>query len=565
MKILIILIFYAAIAYAQEITQQEKLNSLYNQITSLSQYNETELTSSKPIKCGFELYSQVKTHLSNFTSSQQEKLLKILQRPDLQTSILSPSGHYRIHFDTTGTNAPHYDNLTVWQSVDSIAAAADSAYNFEVGYLGYPPAPPDFGAGGDNSYDIYIMNLQGSEYGYTEPDELIPSSDSMYTAFTVIDNAYLASYNFATTGLNGAKVTVAHEYHHGIQIGNYILRYDLDAFFYELTSVSMETFVFPSIPDYYNYLPSYFNNPTPAFGNSNGDDGIEEYALAIWNIFLKQQFGYDIIKKQWELMPKMRALYAIDGGLKEYGSSFKKEFAIFSSWLYFTNYRTIPGKYFPAAANYPVLKPVSTISFDSPQKIVSISAFPTSQNFIRFANPTNNDTLSVIISSSNLQEGVNNLTSTTSFNYNLYSSPQTGNSSISGQYYSNYTVTDQSNWAETDILNNEVVRTDTSSPNVIANINYAYPNPFYYSRSSEIEIPVKANIQDQVYLNIYSISMNLVYSGSLYATQGRAQNIVVEWVNPKRNNGANLATGVYIYFTKDGSNTTTGKIAIFNE
>jgi hypothetical protein len=561
MKIFIIVLLGAAVSYSQETAQRERLNVLYNEITWLSQNNLTELTPGKPIKCGFELYSQVKTHINSFTPSQQKKLLKILQRPSLQTSILSPSGHFRIHFDTTGANAPEYDNLSVQQSVDSVAAAADYAYNFEVSHLGYPPAPPDFGAGGDNSYDIYIMNSGGSEYGYTEPDELISAADSTYTAFTVIDNAYLAKY-FPTTGLNGAKVTVAHEYHHGIQIGNYILRYNLDAFFYELTSVSMETFVYPGIPDYYNYLPYYFEDPIFAFGCIDCSGSEQEYALAIWNIFMKQRFGYDIIKKQWQLMPKERALYAIDGGLKEYGSSFKKEFTIFSSWLYFTNYRYVPEKYFPAAANYPILKPTSTISFDSQSKTVSMNAYPTSQNFIRFVNPNNNDTLSIIIINSNTQQGVNNLNSTTSFKYDLYDNPQAGSSRITDQYYSAFNSGSLNDWAETDILNNQIERIDTTSPGVIADVNYAYPNPFYYGKDLKIDIPAKANIQDNVYVNVYSVSMNLVYSGNLSATQGPAQNIVVEWTNPRENNGAKLASGIYIYFTKDGNNTTTGKIAI---
>ena len=65
---------------------------------------------------------------------------------------------------------------------------------------------------------------------------------------------------FLTKGINAARVTVAHEFHHAIQLGNYSYR-DSDLFFYELTSTSMEEFVFNSVNDYYNYLTDYFYFP----------------------------------------------------------------------------------------------------------------------------------------------------------------------------------------------------------------------------------------------------------------------------------------------------------------
>lgn len=572
-KLLFIFVIVVSVSYSQELTKQEKLSSLYGQLISFSKVNESLPSNAKPQKCGFGLFSQIKANYNNYSSSQQAVIAKILQRPSTQTSILSPSGHFRIHFDTTGTNAPHYNSLSVQASVDSIIQAADSAYNFEVNYLGYPPPPPDFNAGGDNSYDIYIQNLSGSYYGYTEPDQLISATDSTYTAYMVIDNAYSPAYNFATTGLNGAKVTIAHEFHHGIQIGNYTYRYDTDGFFYELTSVSMEAFVYPSIHDYYNYLPAYFNDPSNAFGCINCAGGDQEYALGIWNIFLQQRYrydghnGYDIIKKQWELMPKMRAMNAINAGLNEVGSSFKKEFTKFSAWLYFTNKRSISGKYFPDAKNYPLLKPIQTITFNSSYNSpLSVASYPTAQNFIMFINSGNNDSLAVFITNNDLKSGVDNLHSTTQFTYNLYDYYQPGTNNLNGKYYSQLVVQNSYIWGETEILNGEVVHQDTTSPVIAGNINYAYPNPFRYGTSKGIiNIPVNAKLSDPVYVNIYSVSMHLVYSGNLPATPGPAGNIVVKWIDPRGNNGTKLASGVYIYLTKDGDNTTSGKIVIFNE
>ncbi len=61
----------------------------------------------------------------------------------------------------TNNDLLHYSvNDLIKIYIDSVAIAADSAYNFEVNYLGYPPPPPDNGVGGDDKYDIYIENIR---------------------------------------------------------------------------------------------------------------------------------------------------------------------------------------------------------------------------------------------------------------------------------------------------------------------------------------------------------------------------------------------------------------------
>ena len=55
----------------------------------------------------------------------------------------------------------------------------------------------------------------------------------------MIDNDFTSYFS---SGINGARVTVAHEFHHSIQGGNYIFRPE-DTFFYEITSTAMEEFV----------------------------------------------------------------------------------------------------------------------------------------------------------------------------------------------------------------------------------------------------------------------------------------------------------------------------------
>ncbi|MHA2101084.1 MAG: MXAN_6640 family putative metalloprotease, partial [Candidatus Kariarchaeaceae archaeon] len=256
-------------------------------------------------KCGLGLVASLVLNFERLTEEQQLILKPLLQRPTTDVSFVTPNGFFRVHYDTIGFNAPGYD-------LNLLADALDSTYRFEIDFLGYnippgdsavnPDQPPgDYG--GDNRYDLYIGNLGSGTYGYTRFDELeVEPGSGRFTSYMHIHNSFAGFYS---TGINGARVTVAHEFHHAIQGGNYIFRID-DSYFYEITSTAMEEFVFDDVNDYYAYITSYFNNPETALPSTSG------YNTATWNIFLQQHFDdYDIIKRQWELMPSTRAMNAI--------------------------------------------------------------------------------------------------------------------------------------------------------------------------------------------------------------------------------------------------------------
>ena len=334
-KSIIIFLFLLSLTIKAQNLNSVQLDSLYNQFLQVRSHTAAvhhagiQSINIPHIKCGFGIVSSIRSNFSHFTPAQRLRLKSLLDRPVTDTSIVSPGGFFRVHF--TKADTPNYIpddiRMTITSSsemqllqkeyLDSLTIALDSAYNFEINYLGYPPPPSDNGTGGDNKYDIYISSL-GNEYGETDPDSEVEPGSGTFTSYMLINGDYSG---FFTNGINAARVTVAHEFHHSIQIGNYIYRYDLDGFFYELTSVSMEHFVYPTIRDYLQYLPSYFYNTQNSLG-LNGT--LQEYALAIWNIFLKDNFGFDIIKKQWQLMPQLRALQAIANSFTDYNTSFRK-------------------------------------------------------------------------------------------------------------------------------------------------------------------------------------------------------------------------------------------------
>jgi len=497
-------------------------------------------------KCGLFLINFVKQNTELFTAQQQQLFKTLSGRPTLPLSIISPSGKFRIHYDTTITAKPKYiSSMSIEENLSMAAMAIDSVYNFEVNYLGYPSPPTDNGMGGDNLYDIYIINLGGGLYGYTESEDDL--GGQKYTSFMVIDNDYAGYYSI---GINGARVTLAHEFHHSIQMGNYILRFD-DTFFYEITSTSMEEFVYDDVNDYYAYMSSYFQNPQKAFAENDG------YNLAIWNLYLKENFGFNLLKRQWELMPSQRAMNAISASIAEVGSSFKLELNRFGVWTHYTKHRAIPGKYFEEGSSYPLVRPLSTIAFTSPDKVVTINSKATANNFIHFSNQSNNDTLFVLVTNGDVVSAGINISQIFPCTLYVYDQNIEGTIQITDKFYAKLETEKPSLWL-------------ISGEHQGSSISYPFPQPFSYSVNYQqgpvIIIPTTGYDKGSVDFYIYSSAMNLIYSIENYQpilsriTGGYS----INW-NVLDNQKRKLASGVYIYVIKSGDNIEKGKLVILHD
>jgi hypothetical protein len=546
----LVILFLLSTSNAQQLSNRV-LDSLYYSVLSIRRPNlltgriQTYNIDTAHKKSATGLFNAVRINLTLFNKQQRNILQSILDRPATDTSIVSPDGFFRIHYNTTGNDIPTYNAY-------DFALACDSVYDVEVTNFGYSPPPSDNRAGGDNKFDVYLQNIASSTYSYTEPETQI-GADSTYTSFIVINTDFT---DFYTHGINAAKVSMAHEFAHAIHIGNYVNRYfSGDEFFYELSATAMENFVFPYIKDYLQYLPAYFDNTQNSF---TINETLQEFALGIWNIYQKDRFGFGIIKKEWELMPRMRAMNAINTAIQEYGSSLGTELNTFGVWMYYTNYRTIPGQYFKDASYYPKVKSVSTLIFNSGMSI-HLAAQPVSNSFVTIINPSNNDTLVTIIANSDVDKAINNNTSFFNFNLNLYNYPETGTIKITDNYYTKFTADNNTVWTIADILNNSVVKTSqglngqTSSP---------FPSPFKYTTNAFLYIPINPENNSNVQFNVYTISMSLVYSSDQTIDSYNGQT-VIKW-NGRNSSNGELATGVYIYTIKSGSNIITGKIVIFN-
>ncbi|MEO8399049.1 MAG: hypothetical protein ABI550_04440 [Ignavibacteriaceae bacterium] len=317
----------------------------------------------------------------------------------------------------------------------------------------------------------------------------------------------------------------------------------------------MEEFVFNTVNDYYYYLPSYFNSPNKAFAQYDG------YELAIWNIFLQKKFGFEILKRQWELMVSNRAILAITNSILENGSTFGKELNEFGIWTYFTKYHSIKGKYFTEASKYPLIKPISKLDFIPPLKEVNINSSPTSNNLILFNNSNTLDTLGVIITNGDYVSGIDSISRTFPFQYILSNSSIDGGVQLDENYFSKLSTDKPIYWYSSEILNDQVLREGTI---VSGKIDFAFPSPFIYGKNSFIYFPVSVNNVTKVDLNIYTPGMELVFSKTENISNHGVAGKVIRW-DGRNNNKEKLSSGVYVYAIKSGDETTIGKLVIFNE
>lgn len=563
--LIIIFVAFTVVTSAQHFSATQ-LDSIYNLYTALRQITTTpalqkKIDSEPEIrKCGTGLVSQIKSNFNLFSVEQQTVLSKILQRPVLPNSFLSPRGFFRVHYTNSGTDAVQYD-------INQLAIALDSAYRYEVNFLGYPAPPSDGTAGGDGAYDVYVRNL-GNLYGQTSSENNV--STSRWTSYMEIDNDFAGFY---TQGINAARVTAAHEFHHSIQMGNYAPQTggsairNSDLFYYEITSTAMEEFVYDTINDYYAYMSSYFRYPDTPFPQNNG------YNLAIWNIFLKDVFGFNILKRQWELMPTIDALKAMNNSIIEAGSNFGQAMNLFGIWTYFTNSRSVTGQYFEEASNYPLITPTTTVNFGQQQQTYAMSLGPTANYFLRVNLPENDGTFISIFSNSDVQKAIDNSNQVMDFSMTVFNDNNSGAQILNDEYSVTFDRQNQPNWNNAGILNNIIVYSDSSgSVSDVEDKMFFYPSPYRYSQSNGKGITVVFDsdnlTKNEIDFYVYSTSLSLIYSEKVSVINSYTKNskryfeIIWDGLDSYENK---LASGIYIVIIKIDSEIKTGKLVIFND
>ncbi|MDZ7725068.1 MAG: MXAN_6640 family putative metalloprotease [candidate division KSB1 bacterium] len=303
---------------------------------------------------GTLLAAEAKRLLDHAHGHEQQVLQKALSRPaNLDQSIQSPSGRFRIHYTLSGPDSSDPDFIR------KIAATFDQMYHFEVDTLGFNPPPPDQGVDG-NEWDVYVHNIY--DYGWTTAEYEVLSTDKPYdyTGFIEMDNDF--SHTF-TTGDEAMRVTVAHELFHLIQMGyrSYQTTQLDPVWLFESCSVWMEDMAYDSVNDYFQYLSYYFLHLHNSLHISNG---LREYGLGLFHFMLTKKYGRSIIRDIWEAFETREAIEAVDHVLQNYGSSLTQEVVDHAIWNFYTGERADSVRFYSEGAHYPELESVNDLILD---------------------------------------------------------------------------------------------------------------------------------------------------------------------------------------------------------
>ena len=227
-------------------------------------------------------------------STEHQRLKLVQRRPSTQHQLLTPSGHFRVHYDTEGRDAIDLtddDANGIPDYIDLAVTVLDSIWVLEVEQLGYNPPPSDNGLGGGEEYDAYVVELGVGRirnfYGLTYPGTL----GAVTHSYLEIDNNFTDSSYVKTRGLDALRVTIAHEFHHAIQFGYYA--HGAGNWWQESTSTWMEEVAYPHIDDYLQYLTYFLGEPQRAL-NSGLDGSNHTYGSAIFSHFLDQRYGREL-------------------------------------------------------------------------------------------------------------------------------------------------------------------------------------------------------------------------------------------------------------------------------
>ncbi len=294
----------------------------------------------RAIKCGTDLFFAS-------TSSGLPRIAHIHEsRPVLDEFFISTEGHFRIHYNITGDQAPSLEDLNenaIPDYVDEAAAAFERSWKVEIDSLGYPEPLSDNNLGGGPEVDVYIQNLT-DYYGFTLKDNTTAITSSSWIK---IDNDYKESV-YASQGLDGLRVTAAHEFFHTIHFSYYGNYSDVDvSWLMEASATWMEDIVYDGINDYLVYLNGFFRDTYKPFTYHSN-----RYGACVFFHYLAKGFGAGIVKEIWETVAEQQRF-----SLSIFNTLFENQFddvlAEFAVWNYFTGNRALPDLFYEEGAYYP--------------------------------------------------------------------------------------------------------------------------------------------------------------------------------------------------------------------
>lgn len=230
----------------------------------------------------------------------------------------TPGGHFIIHYNNGGYHAVPQDytfNDSLPDFVFKAAEYLDASFSMLHDILGYDIPPTDNIESPE--IDVYF-NFDLSYYGVTYPET--DQGNGSYSSYLTLSTQLEDSTVFYTYGLEGLRVTCAHELFHIFQLG-YRYRYE-DIFYFEMSSVWFEEYMYPEVNDYHAYVNEYAEDWNYKLNHDNLD-----YDNAGFNFYINTRFSTptnNIIHRIWNRIVTVNALTAIRNELDSRGSSLEE-------------------------------------------------------------------------------------------------------------------------------------------------------------------------------------------------------------------------------------------------
>lgn len=443
------------------------------------------------------------------------------------------------------------DNLRIPGSAhafaNSVAAIFDSVYHVEVEEAGFDPPPFEETKA---QYNVYIIQYGGVFYG-SVTFGLPRTSGTVkptYASYMEIDNDFL---EYKTKGLNGLRVTAAHEFHHMIQLGTYGM-WGGDTWMHEMTSTYYEEVVYPSINDYFQYIRDFMDKTERPFwiwGSMRSG-----YELALWPQFLENRFDHDLMRDVWTRMRKVEPITAMDEAIRARGGDMSAALCLWAQTNFFTGYRAdrLPARLYDDAAALATARVLGQQLVGTRATIHS-SLAATGSMYLRVFNGL--DTVSFVVANTDVAEAIKRSSRGIEFELDVRSA----------EWDENFTKLDNG-WAyrfHADVANALCVSVVEGGSAPSADSDLPFPNPFDPTEFSRICFPLPRNAPvNRADLYIYSASMNLI---------SRRESQPIELDNTagafvafdgKNEDGTPIPSGVYFYHLRFGNETLTGKFAV---
>jgi hypothetical protein len=242
------------------------------------------------------------------------------RRAQTQALLVSPSGKFRLNYDTAGPNAVPLEDLNgngIPDYVERAAQFADESWQLQVSEQGFRDPV------GSVPYDIFFEEM--GFYGYTE------AVGDGRTFIVLHRNFSRFPPNTDPEGsvLGALKVTIAHEFKHAVQYAtNQWLGDAGRVAWVEMDATMMEEIQYPQVNDYWNYLRSnsIFTNPN---GSTPGS-----YPHATWMLHYAKAFGMGFWRDVWETIGNTGSnmFPAISVNLTPRGESYTEAFTRNHMW-----------------------------------------------------------------------------------------------------------------------------------------------------------------------------------------------------------------------------------------